>query len=164
MDEKVIIVDENDVPLGIQTRSHMRANNLIHRASYILVFNNNAELYVQKRTATKDVYPGFFDLAAGGVVLKGETYEEAAVRELFEELGIRGDSLSYVFDNYYGDQHCRVWGKVYTIVFDGRIRHQIEEVESGVFVSKYKVLDKIPINRITPDTLEIYRRFLAEEK
>ncbi|NIR17298.1 MAG: NUDIX domain-containing protein, partial [Desulfobacterales bacterium] len=71
---------------------------LPHRATYILVFNSGGELYVQKRTQTKDVFPGYYDVAAGGVVLAGESYEEGAVRELLEELGIRGTPLEELFD------------------------------------------------------------------
>ena len=47
---------------------------LPHRSTYVLVFNSQGDLYVQKRTLTKDVFPGYFDVAAGGVVLAGETY------------------------------------------------------------------------------------------
>ena len=72
-DEVVIIVDEENNEVGAVPRREMRAGRLLHRATYILVFNSRGELYVQKRTQKKDVFPGYYDVAAGGVVLAGES-------------------------------------------------------------------------------------------
>ena len=83
-DEIVVIVDEGNNVVGSAPRRDMRARRLPHRSTYILVFNSQGELYVQKRTMSKDVFPGFYDVAAGGVVLTGETYEQGAERELEE--------------------------------------------------------------------------------
>ncbi|MEJ2236291.1 MAG: NUDIX domain-containing protein, partial [Syntrophobacterales bacterium] len=81
-DEVVIIVDEENNEVGAVPRHEMRAGRLPHRATYILVFNSRGELFLQKRTQTKDVFPGYYDVAAGGVVLAGESYEGGAGREL----------------------------------------------------------------------------------
>ena len=69
-DEIVAIVDEHNTVLGSAPRREMRAKALPHRATYVLVFNSQDQLYVQKRTLTKDVFPGYYDPAAGGVVLR----------------------------------------------------------------------------------------------
>ena len=45
----------------------------------------------------RDVFPGYYDIAAGGVVLAGETYEAGARRELAEEVGIRDVPLAHQF-------------------------------------------------------------------
>jgi isopentenyldiphosphate isomerase len=81
-DEIVAIVDEQNHVVGVAPRREMRAKRLPHRSTYILVFNAKDDLYVQKRTMTKDVFPGYYDIAAGGVVLAGESYEQGAEREL----------------------------------------------------------------------------------
>ena len=99
-DEIVQIVDEDNTEIAAVARRIMREQHLIHRACYILVFNQAEDLFVQKRTMTKDVYPGYYDVAAGGVALAGESYEESAERELAEELGIEGMELTFCFDNY----------------------------------------------------------------
>src|SRR5262245_39455024 len=88
-DEIVTIVDDHNEVVGSATRREVRAGRLPHRSTYILVFNSSGDLFVQKRTLTKDIYPGYYDPVAGGVVLAGESYEAGAVRELEEELGIR---------------------------------------------------------------------------
>ncbi len=50
----------------------------------------DGRLLVHRRADDKDVYPGWWDLAAGGVVGAGEAYGAAARRELAEELGVIG--------------------------------------------------------------------------
>src|SRR5512132_824436 len=108
-DEIVAIVDEHNNVVGAALRREMRAKRLTHRSTYILVYNSQCELYVQKRTLTKDVFPGYYDVAAGGVVLAGESYEQGAVRELAEEMGIRDVPLTWLFDFYFADERTRVW-------------------------------------------------------
>src|SRR5262245_39916002 len=109
-DEIVAIVDDHNTVVGAAPRHEMRAQRLPHRSTYILVFNSQGELYVQKRTLTKDVFPGYYDVAAGGVVLASESYEQGAMRELEEEMGIRSVPLNRLFDFYFEDEHTRLWG------------------------------------------------------
>ena len=156
--EIVQIVDENNTEIAAVTRWMMREQQLIHRASYILVFNQTGELFVQKRTATKDVYPGYYDVAAGGVVLAGESYEESAKRELTEELGIVGAVLTPCFEHYFEDATNKVWGKVYRCLHEGPFILQKEEIESGGFMNVMHVLDAADSTLFTPDGIEILRR------
>jgi len=60
---------------------------LRHRAVHIFFFNTRAELFVQKRSAAKDTFPGCWDSSCSGHVDAGEDYPVAARRELGEELG-----------------------------------------------------------------------------
>ncbi len=159
-DEIVAIVDEQNNVVGAAARRDMRAQRLPHRSTYILVFNSQGELYVQKRTMTKDVFPGYYDPAAGGVVLAGESYEEGAYRELEEEMGIRGVPLTWLFDFYYTDERTRVWGGVFTCVYDGAIVLQEEEVESGAFVPVETILQRTASESFTPDGLYVLHRHL----
>ncbi|NTV15437.1 MAG: NUDIX hydrolase YfcD [Desulfobulbaceae bacterium] len=156
--ELVAIVDESNRLIGQASRAEMRAGRLIHRASYILVFNHLGELFVQKRTANKDIYPGFYDVAAGGVVLAGESYEESAARELGEELGISAP-LTFCFDHYQVSPDNRVWGRVFTCRHNGPMRLQVEEVAEGFFLALPAVLALSQRASFTPDGLEIMARF-----
>ncbi|MDA8160673.1 MAG: NUDIX hydrolase YfcD [Desulfobacteraceae bacterium] len=153
--ERVVIVDEKNRIIGQASRREMRRDNLIHRATYILVFNRRGELFVQRRTLSKDIYPGFHDLAAGGVVQAGESYEESARRELWEELGIRA-RLKPLGERYFADQGNRVWGEVFICRHEGPFTLQAEEVADGEFMAVSDILgaqDKA----FTPDGLEILR-------
>src|ERR671924_253546 len=134
-DEMVVIVDEHNQVVGAAPRREMRARRLPHRSTYVLVFNSRGELYVQKRTLSKDVFPGYFDVAAGGVVLAGETYEQGAERELEEEMGIRGVPLNRLFAFHFENERTCLWGCAFSCVYDGEMVLQEEEVESGAFMA-----------------------------
>jgi isopentenyldiphosphate isomerase len=161
-DEIVTIVDEHNTVVGAMSRRAMRAGRLPHRSTYILVFNSQGQLYVQKRTMTKDVYPGYFDIAAGGVVLAGESYAACAQRELAEELGIVNVPLTWLFEFYYADIQARVWGGVFSCVYDGAMTLQAEEVESGAFVAPHDILHRATTEPFTPDGLYVLSRYLGE--
>lgn len=158
-DELVTIVDERNRVVGAAPRREMRAGNLPHRATYILVFNSRGELYVQKRTEHKDVFPGYYDVAAGGVILAGESYEEGAVRELEEELGIRDVPLTRLFDFSYKDESVKIWGAAFSCLYDGEVVLQQEEVESGAFLVVDEVFRLAASQPFTPDGLYVLHRY-----
>ena len=87
-DEVFDVVDGHDEVVGQATRREVHARGLRHRAVHVLLFNLKAELFVQKRAATKDTFPGRYDSSASGHLDSGETYDDGAVRELREELGV----------------------------------------------------------------------------
>jgi 8-oxo-dGTP pyrophosphatase MutT (NUDIX family) len=160
-DEIVAIVDEHNTVVGAAPRREMRAKRLPHRSTYILVFNPKGELYVQKRTMTKDVFPGYYDIAAGGVILAGESYELGAERELEEEMGIRGVPLTRLFEFYFEDEHARLWGCTFSCVYDGAIILQEEEVESGAFMPVNEILRQSEAESFTPDGMYVLHRYLG---
>ncbi len=163
-DEIVAIVDEHNNAVGATPRREMRAQRLLHRSTYILVFHPQGALYVQKRTMTKDVFPGYFDPATGGVVLAGESYEEGAVRELAEEMGIRDVSLTNLFDFYFEDERARVWGRAFSCIHEGQIVPQVEEVEYVEMMTIDDILRRARTEQFTPDGLLVVRRYLAERQ
>lgn len=156
-DELVAIVDRDNRLCGAAPRSVMRRDNLIHRATYVYVFDGAGRLYAQLRTMTKDIYPGYWDLAAGGVVLAGESDEESARRELDEELGIRGVALEPWFAFYFEDVG-RVWGQAFGCVWEGELRLQAEEVEKVERLEVGAILRGIEGKKFTPDSLYALRR------
>lgn len=154
-DEIVAIVDAANNVTGSAPRWQMRASGLLHRATYIVITDPAGLLYVQKRTATKDVYPGWWDPCTGGVVLAGETYEESAARELEEEMGITGVALRFLFDFYFAEG--RVWGRAFHAVYEGPLRLQAEEVEYVERMTVDQILQST--EPVTPDGLEVVRRW-----
>lgn len=159
-DEIVALVDGRNSVVGATTRREMRARNLLHRSTYILVFNSHGALYVQKRTMTKDVFPGYYDPATGGVVLSGESYELSAERELAEEMGIRGVPLTRLFDFYFADARTRVWGGAFACTYDGPLTLQEEEVESVSLMTIEEILQRARTELFTPDGLYVVQHYL----
>lgn len=163
-EELVAIVDEENRVVGSAGRSVMRRFNLIHRAAYVLLFNSRGELFVQQRTESKDVYPGYYDIASGGVVQAGEDYDISALRELAEEVGITGVPLSPLFDFFWQDANNKVWGRAYTCVADGPVTLQEEEVQWGQFMPMDDIHQLRGKKPFTPDGLYLLDRYLAERK
>ena len=161
-DEIVVLVNERNDVIGAAPRLEMRTRRLIHRATYIFVFNSGGALFVQKRTSTKDMYPGYYDLAAGGVVQAGETYEESAQREAQEELGIVDTPLSRRFDFYYEDELNRIWGRTFACRYDGQFVLQAEEVASGEFRSTAEIRTA-NLTPVTPDTVHAFELLMREK-
>ena len=164
-DELVIVVDRDNNITGSATRRQMRSERLPHRCSYILVFNSRGELYVQKRTVIKDIYPGYWDPAAGGVMQTGESYEESAAREVGEELGIRDVELRPLFDLWFEDERSAVWGRAFTCVYDGPLALQAEEVDFVEMMTPGEVLRRAAEGEtFTPDGLIVVKRYLEANK
>ena len=162
-DEIVLIVDRDNTETGSAPRHEMRTRGLPHRACYILVFNSRGELFVQKRTMGKDIYPGYYDVAAGGVVLAGESYDESARRELQEELGIPDAALASHFTFFHEEGNNQVWGRVYSCIHDGKLTLQAEEVESGFFADPGEVVALCEMEKFTPDGIYVLKRYLREK-
>ena len=160
-DEYVVIVDEKNAIRSRELRSVMRKERLIHRATFILVFNRAGELFVQKRSKNKDLYPGFYDLSTGGVVLWDEEMEPSAKRELEEELGIRGTPLDFLFDFFYESPKNRVFGHGYRCIQDGPFTLQKEEIDSGLFLLPEAVPALLRSHPVTPESAYVFNRYIT---
>ena len=158
--ERVVVVDEHNHITGTVSRQQMRNETLCHRATYVFVFDSEGRVYVQERTMNKDLYPGFFDPATGGVVAEGEEYDEAAYRELEEELGISGVPLTAHCHFYFHNDDCRVWGKVYSCQYDGELILQKDEVAAVVREKPEHILSNRFHRSYTPDSLTALERLM----
>jgi isopentenyldiphosphate isomerase len=167
-EETVALYDRSDPSgrvVGSAPRSVMRAQNLPHAATSVAVRDRAGRIYLHRRTSTKDVFPGFHDVWAGGVVAAGEAPLDAAHRELAEELGLTNATLRPLFVEWYGDESTTYLAHVYDMVYDerfnGPIRHQPEEVADGWWVSLADLRQRLgdPTWPFVPDgrfCLELY--------
>jgi len=160
--EWVDVVDDDDRVVGRATRAEMRAGNLLHRAVYVFVLNTRGELFVHRRTDTKDVHPGLWDVTIGGVVEAGEGYEAAAARELREELGVTPATLQPLGPIRHADARTRVVGRVFAATVDGRLRLQAEEIAEGRFMSLAEVRRLVGERPCCPDGLAVLRAYAPE--
>lgn len=91
--EYLEITDERDRPLMVMPIAQARRQPLRHRVVLVMLHDAEGRVYLQKRAATKHLHPGRWDLSATGHVQAGESREDAALRELREELGITAGRL-----------------------------------------------------------------------
>ena len=159
-EEIVDLVDEENRVIGSTTRREVRARNLLHRGVGILCRNSSGEIYVHRRTTTKDIFPGMYDMLVGGVVGASESYEAAATREIAEELGIEGPEPELLFLHLYQGPHNRSWVAVYEVTWDGPIHHQESEVAWGNYMTEKDLMRKLEDWDWVPDGLEIFQRYL----
>lgn len=118
-DEPVDVVDESDRVVGVVPRWVMRRDRLRHRAVFIAVQSSAGVWLVHRRADDKDIWPGRWDLAVGGVVASGESYAAAAQRELAEELGVDGAPLIELGGGRFDDADVSLIGRCYRTVHDG---------------------------------------------
>lgn len=154
------IVDERDQVIGQATRQEVHGNpSLIHRVVHILVFNSKKELFLQKRSASKDTYPGSWDTSVGGHVDGGESYNHAASREIREELGVKNIKLEFLHTYIHRDSSESEFVRSYRCCCDGPFTLNPEEIEEGRFWS-LKEIHKANQNLFTPNFLEELKRYL----
>jgi 8-oxo-dGTP pyrophosphatase MutT (NUDIX family) len=87
--ELVEHVDEHDLVLGVVERGEAERERLPHRVATTICRDRAGRVLVLRRSESHCRFPGYYDVMVGGAVDVGESYEEAASRELSEELGVR---------------------------------------------------------------------------
>jgi len=162
-EEVVALYDDGGRPDGSAPRSVMRAQNLRHAATGIIVRDPYGRIYVHRRTPTKDVYPAHWDFTAGGVVLAGEDPLAGARRELEEELGVTSE-LEPLGESDYADSHTSYHAFRYVTTWDGPITPQPEEVAYGAWLSLEHLLDRLadPEIPFMPDTRALFGDWVRE--
>jgi len=162
VDELIDVVDEHDRIVTQATRREVRLRNLWHRSVYIFLFNTAGQLFVHQRSASKDVFPGYWDVAVGGVLTAGEDYEAGARRELSEETGVTNASLRRLFPFRYEDKQNRVCGVVYSCTTDAPLHLQPSEIVAGEWMDLDVLFERTQKLEFCPDSIEALNRYLSK--
>jgi len=133
MSEEIFdIVNERDEVVGQAPRGEVHARGLLHRAVHVLVFNAHEQIFLQKRSMTKDTAKGKWDSSASGHVDRGEAYDACAVREVGEEIGLK---LAQPPERILRIKACADTGNefvwVYRVASEGPFTLHPEEIERG---------------------------------
>jgi isopentenyldiphosphate isomerase len=111
-DELLEVFDAKGRPTGrAKTRAAIHREGLWHLAFFCWIVTSAGDVVLQKRAATKDVWPGRFDASAAGHVRFGETIAQAA-REIEEELGLHVDFAALVPVMRHREEHVHDNGLV----------------------------------------------------
>lgn len=168
-EEMCVIVNENNVVIGAAPRRETVAKRLLGRGAYVLLFDGQGKLFVSRRSAHKDVYPGRLDVVISGVVQQGEQYADTAARELEEEVGVpcraAAAALRTLFEFRWQDDVCDVWGCAFQLTWDGPVVFVDAEVTEGGFMSldELKSVLRADEDAFTPVGRHVLRRYLEQE-
>ncbi|MFI8518196.1 NUDIX hydrolase [Streptomyces sp. NPDC085481] len=163
-DEVLDVVDDNDRVIGRAPRGEVYARGLIHRCTFIRVRDGQGRVFVHRRTPTKLVFPSLYDMFVGGVVGAGESYDDAALREAEEELGVSGlprpePLFRFLYDS--GGVAGKWWSAVYEVRCDLPVRPQPEEVAWHAFLPEEELQERLATWQWVPDGLAAYERLRA---
>ena len=158
-EELLQIVDREGNPVGTAPRSECHGNpDLIQAVVHLHLFDRSGRMYLQKRSATKDRYPGRWDSSVGGHVAPGESPDQAIRREAREELGIDLSEPTEVAElrrlspYIYSDEFETEYVVPYRLLTAILPRPNPEEVEAGEFFEVEEVRKRLQAQpgRFTP--------------
>jgi isopentenyldiphosphate isomerase len=126
------VVNEKDEVIGRRARDDVHRLGLMHRAVHVLVFNAKGDVFLQKRSMSKDRQPGLWDSSASGHLESGEEYDDCALRELQEEIGLKPQTAPHGLFKLSASPETdqeHVW--VYRCDSEGPFQLNREEIERG---------------------------------
>lgn len=104
MQDKLILVDKNDTPLGIIDKLEAHQKALLHRAVSVFIFDSNKKLLLQKRALCKYHSPGLWTNTACTHPFPNESNEDAVIRRLKEEMRLTINKTTKLFHFIYKEQ------------------------------------------------------------
>jgi isopentenyl-diphosphate delta-isomerase len=119
MSEKVVLVNNEDHPIGVMDKLEAHEKGLLHRAFSVFIFNSKNELLMQRRALEKYHSGGLWTNTCCSHPRPGEELEAAAKRRLKEEMGLKSE-VGHLFSF------------IYKISFaDGLTEHELDHVFLG---------------------------------
>ena len=138
--EALILVDENDQPIGTASKGDCHdGHGILHRAFSLFIFNQAGELLLQQRAEGKRLWGGYWSNSCCSHPRAGEEMDEAVHRRLEQELGMQAE-LDYVYKFQYqadfgdaGAEHELCW--VYLGRAASPVRANTTEIADHRFIS-----------------------------
>lgn len=161
MRELVERVDEQDRVLGLVDRSEAIANRWLHRVATTVCRDPEGRILVHRRQEGVSRFPGQYNWLIGGAAEAGETYEEAAARELAEELGVRAP-VRFLFKFLCRGVISPYWLGVHEAVVDGAIAPDPSEIAWHGWVTEAELLEALRQRTFVPDGVDALLRYLAQ--
>ncbi len=119
--ERVILVNENDEPIGLMEKIEAHEKALLHRAFSVFILNEQNEIMLQQRAAHKYHSPLLWTNTCCSHQREGESNIEAGIRRLEEEMG-------------FSVPLKELFSFIYKAPFDnGLTEHELDHVMIGYF-------------------------------
>jgi len=147
--EMLYRVDRNDRVLGRIDRDTAHKEGILHRSGVVFLYNSDGKVLITHRSPTKKTFPDLLDASAAFHVRYGESYKEAAKRELKEETGIKAE-VNYVGKFVHHDEPEHEFVAVFWARSDRRVRLDKSESIEGHFVAEQEVDKIVETKKVTP--------------
>ncbi|MFD0007157.1 NUDIX domain-containing protein [Streptomyces sp. NPDC127178] len=160
MDELVERVDDQDRVLGVVSRRQAVREGWLHRVAVTVCRGEGGRILVTRRSEQLSRFPGLYEVVVGGAVGGGESYEQAAARELAEELGVCVlPRLLFTFLNRSGlSPH---WLGVHEAAVPDAVAADPDEIAWHGWLTEPELRSALLEWRFTPDSHEAFSRYLA---
>lgn len=153
------LVNEMGETIGKATRKECHSGSKqLHPVIHLHIFNDAGELYLQKRSMTKDIQPGKWDTAVGGHIDYGETVEEALRREVREELGITAFTPQFITRYVFESAIEKELVNTFRTIYNGEIKPDTKELDGGRFWSLEEIKSNLGQNVFTPNFEQEFKR------
>lgn len=151
-EEMLPVVEKNGLVIGQASRSYVHGGSfLLHPVVHLHIMNREGALYLQKRSHTKDLLPGYWDTAVGGHVNYGERIIEALFRESGEELRFHDYNPVFVKTYIYSNRNEKELVNVFACVGNFEPMPDMQEVEEGRYWSFQEIQEYFGKSVFTPN-------------
>lgn len=159
------LIDEDGKVIGKATRTECHSGSmLLHPVVHLHIFNSKGDLFLQKRSMSKDIQPGKWDTAVGGHVDYGENVEDALRREVREELGVTNFEPSFLFRYIFQSKVEREMVNAYRTVYEGPFNVDPVELDDARFWSIAEIEANLGKEVFTPNFESEYQKLKAAIK
>ncbi|KOG11272.1 NUDIX hydrolase [Streptomyces viridochromogenes] len=158
--ELVERVDEHDEVMAVVSRSEAIRHGWLHRVATIVCRDTAGRTLVHRRPDHASRFPGRFNWMLGGAVAVGESYEEAAARELAEELGVRG-LPRLVLKFRCAGAISPYWLGLHEVVVAEPVKPDPEEIAWHDWLTGSELVELVRHEAFVPDAREAFDRYLA---
>ena len=160
-DELLQASDEQGLPIRAISRMEAHSGSKIrHWAVHVVVERPDGRIILQKRSRRKRIKPGLWDTSVGGHAHAGESLETAALRELEEELGVRGVRPVLAYQYPWESEIEREFVTTYHLVWPGPVHFPVDEIQE-LHEWRVEEIQASPVRLFTPNFLHELGRFLA---
>ncbi|MBO1332584.1 NUDIX hydrolase [Streptomyces sp. VRA16 Mangrove soil] len=159
MSELVEHVDEYDRVVGVVERGEAEREGWPHRIATTICRDRAGRILVLRRSETHPRFPGYYDVMVGGAAGVGEPYEEAAARELSEELGVRVP-VRFLFKFLCREGISPIWLGVHEAIVPEALVPDPDEIDWQDWVTVAELHESVDQWRFVPGGREALRRYL----
>jgi isopentenyldiphosphate isomerase len=163
-DEEVDEVDNEDHVVGVATIDRCLREGLLHRAVAVLVKRKSGAVVLQQRSRNDSWHPGMWTISCTGHVRRGESYQQAAVRELSEELGLKSkveEFRKFLLPPISSNGLTELeWITLFTTYTDAPLTIDAVELESALEVRQPELKKILTDWPLTPDARMILGEYM----